>query len=103
MSNKKLRSLSDSEDGNPDYSVDSSDDEILLPLETILAQSAKPTKNPEPLSDEDGTQDMIPSHNNLVSVYSFYLRGLLLVSNVNVLGRPVWYSRDERYPGCSRL
>lgn len=69
MSNKKLRSLSDSMDGNPDCSLDSSDDEILLPFEEILAQSAKPTKNPEPTSDEDGTQDiMILSDSSLVSV-----------------------------------
>ncbi|XP_060097761.1 SMC5-SMC6 complex localization factor protein 2 [Heteronotia binoei] len=68
MSNKKLRSLSDSEDGNPDCSLDSSDDEILLPFEEILARSAKSPKNPEPISDEDDTQDIvIPSHNSLLS------------------------------------
>ncbi|KAL8187426.1 UNVERIFIED_CONTAM: hypothetical protein K2H54_048502 [Gekko kuhli] len=68
MSNKKLRSLSDSEDGNLDCSLDSSDDEILLPFEEILAQSAKPTKPSEPTSDEDGMQDIvISSPDSLVS------------------------------------
>ncbi|XP_054839577.1 SMC5-SMC6 complex localization factor protein 2 [Eublepharis macularius] len=68
VSNKKLKSLSDSEDENPDCSLGNSDDEILLPFEDILAQSSKPTKNPEPTSDEDNIQDtMIQSHTSFLS------------------------------------
>ncbi|XP_077205656.1 SMC5-SMC6 complex localization factor protein 2 isoform X2 [Paroedura picta] len=68
MLNKKLRSLSDSEDENPDCGLDSSDDEILLPFEEILAQSVKPTKKLEPTTDENDTQDIVsPSLNSLLS------------------------------------
>uniref|UniRef100_A0ACB8FA05 Uncharacterized protein n=1 Tax=Sphaerodactylus townsendi TaxID=933632 RepID=A0ACB8FA05_9SAUR len=59
--NRKSWNLSDSEDDNYDCGLDSSDDEILLSFEEILAQSAKPTKNPEPTNDDDGTQDITVS------------------------------------------
>nr|XP_056705884.1 SMC5-SMC6 complex localization factor protein 2 [Euleptes europaea] len=66
--NEKSRSLSNGEDENPESILDSGDDEILLPFEEILAQSAKPTKKPELTNDDDGTLDItILSHSGLLS------------------------------------
>lgn len=54
----KVRSLSFGEDKTSDDSLDSSDEEELLPLEKILAQSFKPPpKGPEQTNDGDDTTD----------------------------------------------
>nr|XP_020646473.1 SMC5-SMC6 complex localization factor protein 2 [Pogona vitticeps] len=57
----KVKSLSFVEDKTSSDSLDSSDEEELLPLEKILAQSCKPSpKSPEQMNCEDDTTD---SHN----------------------------------------
>ncbi|XP_066478547.1 SMC5-SMC6 complex localization factor protein 2 [Tiliqua scincoides] len=60
------RCLSDSEDAISDCNLDSSDDEVLLPLEEIMAQASRPSvKSPEQTidddDDDDDTQDTVTS------------------------------------------
>ncbi|XP_060624268.2 SMC5-SMC6 complex localization factor protein 2 isoform X1 [Anolis sagrei] len=59
----RKRSVSNSEEEISDCSLDSSDEEILLPLEKILSQSPTCEKSPERINDEDNTTGtLILSH-----------------------------------------
>nr|XP_060624269.1 SMC5-SMC6 complex localization factor protein 2 isoform X2 [Anolis sagrei ordinatus] len=59
----RKRSVSNSEEEISDRSLDSSDEEILLPLEKILSQSPTCEKSPERINDEDNTTGtLILSH-----------------------------------------
>ncbi|XP_061492159.1 SMC5-SMC6 complex localization factor protein 2 isoform X2 [Rhineura floridana] len=66
------RKLYDGEDETSDCNLDSSDEEVLVPLEKILAQSARSTaESPEQRNDECSTTDnMIPSKNVPLSTSS---------------------------------
>ncbi|XP_028586279.2 SMC5-SMC6 complex localization factor protein 2 isoform X1 [Podarcis muralis] len=61
--NRKPSHFCDSDVETSDSNMDSSDEEILLPLDQILAQSARPSaENPEQRNDESGKTDtMSPS------------------------------------------
>ncbi|XP_062988627.1 SMC5-SMC6 complex localization factor protein 2 [Elgaria multicarinata webbii] len=76
MLNSKRRSFSVSEDETSDSNLDSSDEEIFMPLEKILAPSARPsTKSPEQTSDGVGTTDTTTaSHNTPLSQSSVETR-----------------------------
>ncbi|XP_063163148.1 SMC5-SMC6 complex localization factor protein 2 [Candoia aspera] len=62
---QKLKSISDSEAGASDCSVDSSDEEVLIPLEKILSQSARPAaKSSEEAMDKDRIASTISATRN---------------------------------------